>query len=72
VERRAAFSTLRRMALHPLAAHFAELAGVYERGRPEYAHAVVAVIAAELSLSPAIPRPSDPSTCVGLSTLAIA
>jgi uncharacterized cupin superfamily protein len=28
------------MALHPLAAHFAELAGVYERGRPEYAPAL--------------------------------
>ncbi len=40
------------MALHPLAAHFAELSGVYERGRPEYAPVVVAVIAAELGLPP--------------------
>ena len=40
------------MALHPLATQFAELAGVYERGRPEYAPAVVAVIAAELGLPP--------------------
>jgi SAM-dependent methyltransferase len=40
------------MALHPLAAQFAEVAGVYERGRPEYAPAVVGAIAAELHIPP--------------------
>lgn len=38
------------MALHPLAAGFAEAADVYERGRPEHAPAVVAALAAELRL----------------------
>jgi SAM-dependent methyltransferase len=38
------------MALHPLAARFAEVAGVYERGRPEYPPAVVGAIAAELRI----------------------
>jgi SAM-dependent methyltransferase len=41
---------LARMALHPLAARFAEVAGAYERGRPEYAPAVVGAIAAELRI----------------------
>jgi SAM-dependent methyltransferase len=40
------------MALHPLAASFAEIADVYERGRPEYAPAVAGVIAAELHIAP--------------------
>jgi SAM-dependent methyltransferase len=40
------------MALHPLAAGFAGVADAYERGRPEYAPAVVGAIAAELALSP--------------------
>ncbi len=40
------------MALHPLAAHFAEVAGEYERGRPDYAPAVVGALAAELRLAP--------------------
>jgi|ERR1039458_42965 SAM-dependent methyltransferase len=38
------------MALHPLAERFAEVAGAYERGRPEYAPAVVGAIAAELRI----------------------
>jgi SAM-dependent methyltransferase len=41
--------------LHPLAVRFAEVAGVYERGRPEYAPAVVGAIAAELGLEPGAP-----------------
>jgi hypothetical protein len=39
-------------ALHPLAAHFDDVAGAYERGRPEYALAVVGAIAAELRIAP--------------------
>jgi SAM-dependent methyltransferase len=38
------------VTLHPLAEHFAAVAGAYERGRPEYAPAVVGAIAAELEL----------------------
>ena len=40
------------MALHPLAQRFASVAAEYERGRPDYAPAVVGAIAAELRLSP--------------------
>jgi SAM-dependent methyltransferase len=40
------------MTLHPLAAQFAGVAAAYERGRPEYAPAVVGAIAAELQLPP--------------------
>lgn len=40
------------MALHPLAAAFAEVADAYERGRPEHAPAVVETLAAELSIAP--------------------
>jgi SAM-dependent methyltransferase len=36
------------VTLHPLAEQFASVADEYERGRPEYAPAVVGVIAAEL------------------------
>jgi len=43
------------MPLHPLAVNFAEVAGAYERGRPEYPPAVVGVIAAELHLSQTAP-----------------
>jgi SAM-dependent methyltransferase len=43
------------MALHPLAAKFAEVADSYERGRPEYAPAVVGAIAAELRIPPGAP-----------------
>src|SRR4051812_22493597 len=43
------------MALHPLAARFAEVAEAYERGRPEYAPAVVGAIAAELGVPPGAP-----------------
>jgi SAM-dependent methyltransferase len=39
-----------RMALHPLSAGFAEVAGAYERGRPEYAPAAVGAVAAELGI----------------------
>ncbi len=38
------------MPLHPLATGFADVAGVYESGRPEYAPAVVGAIAAELGV----------------------
>src|SRR5437868_12217076 len=40
------------MGMHPLAAQFAELADVYERGRPGYPPAVVGALAAELGLAP--------------------
>ncbi len=43
------------MALHPLAAKFASVADAYERGRPEYAPAVVGALAAELGLEPGAP-----------------
>jgi ubiquinone/menaquinone biosynthesis C-methylase UbiE len=43
------------VALHPLAAQFAEVADAYERGRPEYAPAVVGAIAAELQIPPGAP-----------------
>lgn len=39
------------MTLHPLAAKFADVAGAYERGRPEHAPGVVGALAAELGLS---------------------
>ena len=40
------------MELHPLAQQFASVADVYERGRPEYARAVIGAIAAELGIGP--------------------
>jgi SAM-dependent methyltransferase len=40
------------MELHPLAARFADVAGAYERGRPEYPPAVAGAIAAELGIAP--------------------
>jgi SAM-dependent methyltransferase len=43
------------MALHPLAAGFADVAGAYESGRPEYAPAVVGAIAAELGIPAGAP-----------------
>jgi SAM-dependent methyltransferase len=43
------------VALHPLAATFAGAADAYERGRPEYAPAVVGAISAELSIPPGAP-----------------
>ena len=39
------------MDLHPLAARFGSVADAYERGRPEYAPAVIGAMAAELGLS---------------------
>ncbi len=43
------------MSLHPLAARFAEVADVYERGRPDYPPAVGGAIAAELCVPPGGP-----------------
>jgi SAM-dependent methyltransferase len=43
------------VALHPLAAQFADVAGAYERGRPGYAPAVVGAIAAELRIPSGAP-----------------
>jgi SAM-dependent methyltransferase len=40
------------MALHPLTVGFAEVADAYERGRPEYAPAVIGAISAELRIPP--------------------
>ncbi len=40
------------MELHPLAAQFPAVAGAYERGRPEYAPAVVERLATELQIPP--------------------
>jgi SAM-dependent methyltransferase len=43
------------MPLHPLADQFASVADAYERGRPDYAPAVVGALAAELGLAPHAP-----------------
>jgi SAM-dependent methyltransferase len=43
------------MALHPLASSFAGVAVAYERGRPEYAPAVVEALVAELGIRPDAP-----------------
>jgi ubiquinone/menaquinone biosynthesis C-methylase UbiE len=43
------------MPLHPLAEQFASVADAYERGRPEYAPAVIGALAAELRLAPGDP-----------------
>jgi SAM-dependent methyltransferase len=43
------------MALHSLTAHFSQVAGAYERGRPDYPPAVAGAIAAELDLPAAAP-----------------
>ena len=40
------------MELHPLAQQFASVADAYERGRPDYAPAVIGAIAAELGIAP--------------------
>jgi SAM-dependent methyltransferase len=40
------------MELHPLASQFASVADFYERGRPEYASAVIGAAAAELGIQP--------------------
>lgn len=40
------------MDLHPLAAHFVDVADAYERGRPEYTPAVAEAITAELQIAP--------------------
>jgi ubiquinone/menaquinone biosynthesis C-methylase UbiE len=41
--------------LHPLASQFAAVADLYERGRPDYAPAVIGATAAELGLAPGDP-----------------
>ena len=43
------------MPLHPLAEHFAAVAGEYERGRPDYPPAVIDALASELRLDAASP-----------------
>jgi SAM-dependent methyltransferase len=43
------------MALHPLAQSFADVAGAYERGRPEYAPTVIDTIVGELQLPAGAP-----------------
>jgi len=43
------------VGLHPLATRFASVADAYERGRPDYAPAVVGALAAELGLAPGAP-----------------
>lgn len=48
-------TTLPSMVLHPLAAQFASVADVYERGRPEYPPAVVGAFTAELGVAPGAP-----------------
>jgi len=48
-------TTLPNVMLHPLAAQFASVADAYERGRPEYAPAVVGALAAELGISAGAP-----------------
>lgn len=40
------------MELHPLASQFASVADAYERGRPEYAPAVIGATAVELGIGP--------------------
>lgn len=40
------------MGLHPLAARFADVAGAYERGRPDYTPEVARAIMAELRIAP--------------------
>ena len=44
--------TIQGVELHPLAQQFASVADAYERGRPEYAPAVIGAIAAELGIGP--------------------
>ncbi len=58
------------MALHPLAAGFADVAQAYDRGRPEYAPAVVGAIAAELQI-PAGGRVLDLGAGTGKLTRAL-
>jgi SAM-dependent methyltransferase len=58
------------MALHPLAAGFADVAQAYDRGRPEYAPAVVGAIAAELQV-PAGGRVLDLAAGTGKLTRAL-
>ncbi len=68
------------MELHPLAQRFAEVAEVYERGRPEYAPAVAGAIAAELRLPAGAPvldlaagtgKLTRPLCDIGLDVLAV-
>jgi ubiquinone/menaquinone biosynthesis C-methylase UbiE len=59
------------MALHPLAAKFAGVAGEYERGRPDYPPAAVGALAAELGLAPGA-RVLDLAAGTGKLTRALA
>jgi SAM-dependent methyltransferase len=43
------------VTLHPLATRFSSVADAYERGRPDYAPAVVGALAGELALAPGAP-----------------
>ena len=47
--------SFRAMQIHPLARQFATVADSYERGRPEYAPAVLGAFAAELGIGPGEP-----------------
>lgn len=58
------------MALHPLTERFAEVAGAYERGRPEYTPAVAGAVAAELHV-PATGRVLDLAAGTGKLTRAL-
>ena len=49
------------MALQPLASGFAGVAGAYERGRPEYAPAVVEAIVRRPVLEELVHEVADPS-----------
>jgi SAM-dependent methyltransferase len=59
------------MALHPLATRFASVADTYERGRPDYAPAVVGALAGELGLAPGA-RVLDLAAGTGKLTRALA
>jgi len=58
------------LTLHPLAYRFAGVAGAYERGRPEYAPAVVGALTAELGI-PAGARVLDLAAGTGKLTRAL-
>jgi SAM-dependent methyltransferase len=59
------------MELHPLASRFADVAGNYERGRPEYPPAVIGALMAETGLSAGDPV-ADLAAGTGKLTRALA